>query len=497
MDSIQNEIIYHLNKPIFTKIINPNNHLIFIKYTNQRYYKYAFELLDSLLKKSLFINNRKILHTSLYYLLKILYNCGNIPYCTNLDLIILSCFFLGIKTNEVQKNMINITKLKNIYPEKYSSYENSEIKKCETICIFLLKYDINFITIYDCIYFLLKDEKNIFIKNDIIEKFESKLLNNGIKYFIYESPMSLAQEIIYDINQQNTNPKPIIILTKKKLPKKLTSNNITNYKNIINLGNEESLSTSASFGSGKKSANKSKIRLMKNETKKCKIENNNKNNNNSININNNNSSILIKLLNNLEKNNFSITNINAKIEENHNMRYSITKNSLSRSICFQDKNNKNNSNNFFQSIKPLGDTFYNPINSNKELIYNLNSSSNINNIMNSYDIEKDSRDIQKSQNIFRKPLIKNKTSNSNIINFKKSFNSKSNLYKNSNNNYNLNNNNNEYINSNFNKSKNNCSELYINLYTKRNHYEDNNDNKYKNMNKIRGKSILQRYIKKI
>ena len=46
MDSIQNEIIYHLNKPIFTKIINPNNHLIFIKYTNQRYYKYAFELLD-------------------------------------------------------------------------------------------------------------------------------------------------------------------------------------------------------------------------------------------------------------------------------------------------------------------------------------------------------------------------------------------------------------------------------------------------------------------
>ena len=50
--------------------------------------------------------------------------------------------------------------------------------------------------------------------------------------------MSLAQEIIYDINQQNTNPKPIIILTKKKLPKKLTSNNINN---------EESLSTSASF----------------------------------------------------------------------------------------------------------------------------------------------------------------------------------------------------------------------------------------------------------
>ena len=495
MDSIQNEIIYHFNKPIFTKIIKSNIHLIFIKYSNQRYYKYAFELLDSLLKKSLFINNRKIFHTSLYYLLKILYNCGNIPYCSNLDLIILSCFFLGIKTNEVQKNMINITKLKNIYPEKYSSYENSEIKNCETICIYLLKYDINFITIYDCIYFLLKDEKNIFLKNDIIEKFESRLLNNGVNYFIYESPMSLAQQIIFDINQQNINPNPIIFLTKKKLPKKLTINNINNYKNIINLGNEESPSTSASFGSGKKSANKSsKIRLMKNENKKSKIEKYNKNNinNNSNYINNKNSSIFIKLTNNIEKNNFSITNLNTKFEENQNMRYSIIKNALSRSLCFPEKNNKIN--NFFQSIKSLGNTFYNQNNSNKELIYNINGS-DVKKFLNSYEIDKDNNDIQKSQNIFRKPLVKNKTSNNNIINIKKIFNKKRNIYKNNNNNFNINNNN-EYNCSKLYKINNNCAELYTNLYTNRNHYEDN-DIKYKNTNKIRGKSILQRYIKKI
>ena len=73
----------------------------------------------------------------------------------HLDLMILSCFFLGIKTIEEQKNMISISKLKKIYPEKYLLYENAEIKRCEMLCIYLLKYNINFITIYDCICFLL------------------------------------------------------------------------------------------------------------------------------------------------------------------------------------------------------------------------------------------------------------------------------------------------------------------------------------------------------
>ena len=39
--------------------------------------------------------------------------------------------------------MISISKLKKIYPEKYLLYENAEIKRCEMLCIYLLKYDIN------------------------------------------------------------------------------------------------------------------------------------------------------------------------------------------------------------------------------------------------------------------------------------------------------------------------------------------------------------------
>ena len=212
------DIIEKLNKPIFSKIIRPNKHLIFVKYSNQRYYKYIFELLDSLVQKSLFCQKRKIFHTSLYYLLKILHNCGNVPYCSNLDLIILSCFFLGIKTVENQKKMINITKLKNIYPEKYSSYENAEIKDCEMTCIYLLKYDINFLTVYDCICFLLEncDENK---KNEIITEFEKKILNNGVNFYIYENPLTLAQGVINEIKQVKGKSSPNAILTKRKFQK--------------------------------------------------------------------------------------------------------------------------------------------------------------------------------------------------------------------------------------------------------------------------------------
>ena len=61
------QIINNLNKPLFLQLI-PSNHLIFVKYSSTRYYKYAFELLDTLTTKSLFQNKKKIFHTSLYYL---------------------------------------------------------------------------------------------------------------------------------------------------------------------------------------------------------------------------------------------------------------------------------------------------------------------------------------------------------------------------------------------------------------------------------------------
>ena len=497
MEYYQQEIIHNLNKPLFSNIIITNNHLIFNKYSQQRYYKYCFELLDSLSKKCSFKNKNKIFHTSLYYLLNILYNCGNTPYCSNLDLMILSCFFLGIKTVEEQKNMINITKLKNIYPEKYISYDNSEIKKCEMLCIYLLKYDINFITIYDCVCYLLKNETDIILKSLIFEELGSKMLNEGIKYYIYQNPMELAQEIILLEKQKYINNNTSIILNKNKTTKKLSCNNTHNYKTIFNFGNEESLSTSASFGSGQNSNNKvNKIKEIKNKNIKDFIDNDIQNeNNNSINLyKNKNSSNLIKLINNQKDNNFFMSK--SKIlknhinfhNHNHNTRYSIAKKSLSKSTCFNDENQFI----FSQSINSYGNTIYKSNN-------NLNEISNNNETKDNIEIYKQGKSI--SKNIFKKPLIKHRTSQNNIINIKKCFIAKDeNVYNNNINNYDI-----DQYNSNKKNNKSNIVNLYRN-------YNDNAVNinlindvfgknyncnacKYKDIKKIKGKNILKKYEK--
>ena len=499
MEYYQQEIIHNLNKPLFSNIIITNNHLIFNKYSQQRYYKYCFELLDSLTKKSSFKNKNKIFHTSLYYLLNILYNCGNTPYCSNLDLMILSCFFLGIKTVEEQKNMINITKLKNIYPEKYISYDNSEIKKCEMLCIYLLKYDINFITIYDYVCYLLKNESDNILKSLIIEELGSKMLNEGVNYYIYRNPMELASEIILLEKQKYINNNSSIILNKHKMTKKLSCNNTNNYKTIFNFGNEESLSTSASFGSGQNSNNKVyKIKEIKNKNIEDFIDNEIQiTNNNSINLyKNKNSSNLIKLINN-QKNNNNFFMSKSKILKNrinthnhiHNTRYSIAKKSLSKSTCFNDENGFI----FSQSINSYGNNIYKSNNNLNEIANNDGSKDNI-------EIYKQEKSINK--NIFRKPLIKQRTSQNNIINIKKFFiNKDENVY----NNNNINNYDTDKFNSNKKNNKSNIVNLIqnynnnaININLINDDFDKNyncNAFKYKDVKKIKGKSILKRYEK--
>ena len=500
MENYEQEIIKKYNKSIFPKLINPNNHLIFLKYSKQRYYKYSFELLETLIQKSSFNNKHKIFHTSLYFLLKILYNSENITYCSNLDLIILVCFFLGIKTIAIQKKMINITKLKNIYPEKYLLYKNEEIKNCEMICIYLLKYDINFLTIYDCICFLLKNETNDFLKNNIIEEFESKLLNNGINYFIYENPLEMGEKIIKEFFQKKEKPTPMIIQNKKILNKKLTSNDVINHKNLINFGNEENLSTSESSGSvqnsNKKPYQKKEVSYVNNNNF---ILESNKIIPNNFNLKKQNLSTLIKLMANIEKSN----GCNSKFVKNHNSRYSITKNSLSKSICFDEEINSNILN--FQNL--LGNTYSKLNNSNNESNHNINCSNIYHNKNSLSSVFKESSDILRKKNIFRKPLVKNKTSNNNLQSVKKCSNIKNiNLYKDKINNKIINDNENEnFI---YNKINRNYSNFYKNYNDNvcinpiKEIIDKNNNNeckeyKYKNINKIRGKSILQRFIKNI
>ena len=133
------KIINSLNIPLIPEEnIILTNHKIFQKYTSKLYFKYAYDLLDTLTKRTNYENKKRLLHTSFIYLTYILYNCGNIPYLSNFDLMIFCCFYLGVKVIIKQNKVPGLTKFKKIYSEKYSDYKNEAIVKAEIICIKLL-----------------------------------------------------------------------------------------------------------------------------------------------------------------------------------------------------------------------------------------------------------------------------------------------------------------------------------------------------------------------
>ena len=214
------KILNSLNIPLIPEEnIILTNHKIFQKYTSKLYYKYSYDLLDTLTKKTNYENKKRLLHTSFIYLTYILYNCGNIPYLSNFDLMIFCCFYLGVKVIIKQNKVPGLTKFKKIYSEKYSDYKNEEIVKAEIICIKLLKYKINFLTVYDCLYYLLYNNKNLF--NLALNKFENEKVLN-INEYINKKPLDFAKEIIHSLD----------IKVKIKYPKILQKKIIQNSSNI-------------------------------------------------------------------------------------------------------------------------------------------------------------------------------------------------------------------------------------------------------------------------
>ena len=229
------------NKPI---IIENNydlsNHKIFEKYTSFLYQKYTFDLLETLCKKSSFENKDKILHKSIYFLLKFLYESKNTILLTNYDIIILISFYLGIKTTENQKKIPNLTQLKNIYKEKFGDYKNEEIKIGEIIIIKQLEYKVNFMTAYDYLCYLFQDNRE-FIEYPKINL--EKIMKEQTKYFCIISPISIIHDCIKNLEKSKLFTYPTII--KKKINQHQKKNQI-----IFNLTNniDESLSTSISSG---------------------------------------------------------------------------------------------------------------------------------------------------------------------------------------------------------------------------------------------------------
>ena len=233
-----NETKKYLNFPLIDNKIIEKRHLIFIKYTSELYYKYSIELIETLCKKSKFANTKLLFHTTLSFLLKILYNCGNTPCINNFDLLILCSFSIGIKSVETRNKSPSINRLKKIYQEKYYNYDNNEIKLGEIICLKLMNYNINILTPYESLFYLLYESDNLHLFDKCIQHLDN-LIIGGDKSFIFKKPLDIAKENID------------YIIKKEKEKKKFNKNyNLTYNKNRLkkenHIINNESISTNTS-----------------------------------------------------------------------------------------------------------------------------------------------------------------------------------------------------------------------------------------------------------
>ena len=224
MENIYNKIVINKSEPLFQNPISSENHKIFYKYTSHKYYKYIYELLDTLSKKSRYENYSSIFHLSLYFILKILYKCENTAYLNNLDLIVLNSFSLGIKSTIQQKDFPSINRLKKIYEEKYINYKNEEICEGEIVCLKLLNYKINILTAYEYVIYLTENDTKL--KELSLINLEFVMINN-LKQFIYKSSLDIANDCIKRIKEK------IILKEPKIIKKKIISSNGFNCSPII------------------------------------------------------------------------------------------------------------------------------------------------------------------------------------------------------------------------------------------------------------------------
>ena len=212
MDNIYEEITLIKDKPLFEEFIQIENHKIYYKYTSQKYYTYIYDILDILCKKCPYENSSSIFHLSLNFILKILYQCGNVPYLSNLDLIVLNCFSLGAKCIIKQTSFPSINRIKKIYEEKYNNYKNEEICEGEIICLRLLDYNINILTAYEYITYLTQNELKL--KELCLNNLEY-IIKNNIEQYVYRSSFDIALDCVIDVKEKMIFKEPKII--KKKI----------------------------------------------------------------------------------------------------------------------------------------------------------------------------------------------------------------------------------------------------------------------------------------
>ena len=368
MENIYKKIMINKSEPLFDNKISNENHKIFYKYSSHKYYKYIYELLDTLCKKSRYENYTLIFHLSLYYILKILYNCENTAYLNNLDLIVLNSFSLGIKSTILQKDFPSINRLKKIYEEKYINYKNEEICEGEIICLKLLNYNINILTAYEYVIYLTENDTKL--RELSLVNLEFMMVNN-LKQFIYISSLDLANDCIKRIKQR------IMVREPKIIKKKIISSNGFNCSPII----KKYLSTDKLVNSSSTS-DYHKISQINNDELKIKIKKIS-----NININKPKFTLINPKKSSIMLNNISLKTTEDKIYHKKNCTININNNihpSSSTSLITESNLMKNNNDD-------KKDLFYiklNKITGNKYIYKNNTSTGNYFKIKKPNDINK-------------------------------------------------------------------------------------------------------------
>ena len=438
MENFYEKIMKIKNKPLFKKKISIDNHKIFYKYTSNKYYKYIYELLDTLCKKSPYENINSIFHLSLYFILKILYKCRNKPYLSNLDLIALNCFSLGVKSIIKQENFPSINRIKKIYEEKYINYKNEEICEGEIICLKLLNYNINIVTAYEYIIYLTQNDSKL--KELSLINLNNLMINN-LKQFIYKSSFDVAKECIRSIKEK------IIVKEPKIIKKKIICSSRFNCSPIM----KKYSSTDKLVNTISDYTNNNKLHINNDEIKiKIKKISN-------ININK------PKFIINSKKSSILINNLNLNLKNSvDKIYYKKNCNDIhpSSSISLITDANIGNDN------KDKRELFYSKLNRMAE-----NKYINKNNVClgNYFKINKKSPDIN------RKKIY---LTNNNKVKYNRNINFDKTVSMIMNNTHYLKNNNNNYYDYNYNISKENDS-LYLNLYNQRSDSSDINTFDYK------------------
>ena len=224
------EILKSLNKPIFPVSISSKTHKIFLRYSNPRYRKYSLDLIKNLCQNLQFSNSESIFYQTLLYYDIILFNCGNDIIINNLDLLILNCFYISIKSLNDQYGVPSLKKLKCFMKDKFSLYRDYEIVTIEIECLKLLNYNINYMNVYDFLKFLIRENIQIL---EISKSYLHNIIYGDIKDYIFKTPYELALEI-FNKSKEKIAIKPLVInvLPTKKV---VTITKINNYNRERNI----------------------------------------------------------------------------------------------------------------------------------------------------------------------------------------------------------------------------------------------------------------------